>query len=372
MYHVDSSDDESFGQDEEYAIYGGGPSCGEISWISSESYVSAGDVELDGAGYVTSGDRSGTAFGGGQKSRRSRGGVMMSSSDCGECAITVDGPICSDSDGIAVLKKIITVENPTLEIGGDPAAIVNAAKEVTGCQTEECALIRAAENHPEFEDIVVRTIRDRFKASGPADSTDWLNNVNIDDVLEQFCRKYPKTYHVYFQMINFIEQRLAPGQKALKNISLVSDVLAAGKNVMCVVINTDRIGRSGIHWFCLFVDMRHAGTEADPFTIEYFNSSGQMARREITEWMHKAEHELEATDNPTAPGTKYRAKRITAATVQHQVDTDSECGVYALYYIWRRLGGAPVSEFATRIPDQWMIDFRPKLFKNRDDGDDKK
>jgi hypothetical protein len=367
MYYLnDSSDDEpDYGQNEEFAIYGGGPSCGEVSWVS------AGDVELDGQGYVTS---AGYAFGGrSHRKSKSRGGSRDSnSSDCGECAITVDGPVCSDTKALTVLKHVIKTKNPSIEIGGDPVAIVDAAKTITNCESEECALMRAAENFPEFEDVIINTIRDRFKVSGPGDSTDWLNNVNIDDVLEQFCRKFPRTYHVYFQMINFIEQRLAPGQKALKNISLINDVLAAGKDVMCVVINTDRIGRSGIHWFCLFVDMRTSGTERDPFTIEYFNSSGQMARREVSEWMHKAERELEATDNPRVAGTKYHAERVTAATVQHQVDTDSECGVYALYYIWRRLNGAPISEFSTRIPDQWMIDFRPKMFTNRDNRGGKK
>lgn len=357
MYQVDEFDDETFGQDDEFAIYGGGPSCGEVSWPTRQF---GGQVELEGDGYVVSGGHCG------QKSRVSpSGGTNISDRENRECAITVDGPVCSDAKALNVLKQVVRSYNPEIETGGDPVSIVELAKGVTQCETEECALIRAAKKHPEHEDIVDETIRDRFKVSGPGDSTDWLNNVNIDDVLEQFCRKYPRTYHVYFQMINFVEQRLAPGKKALKNISLVNDVLGSGKNVMCVVINTDRIGNSGIHWFCLFVDMRPAGTENDPFTIEYFNSSGQMARSEVTQWMHKAERELESADNPNVPGTKYHTKRVTAATVQHQIDTDSECGVYALYYIWRRLRGAPISEFSVRIPDQEMINFRPKLFKNR-------
>ena len=45
----------------------------------------------------------------------------------------------------------------------------------------------------------------------------------------------------------------------------------------------------------------------------------------------------------------------------------SECGVYALYYIWARLHGIPYTEFNDDyiIPDEDMIKFRKFLFRKQ-------
>ncbi len=157
-------------------------------------------------------------------------------------------------------------------------------------------------------------------------------------------------------MIDFDEQKVPDGTVTLKNVSLIKDVINAGKDMFCVVINTDRTGRPGQHWFALFCDFR-----STPFTIEYFNSSGAPLTEgkliSIKEWMTKAELELEAGDYPV--------KRVSAAVIQHQ-RSDTECGVYSLYYIYRRIRGASIEEFATRIPDADMIAFRKKLFRNRE------
>jgi hypothetical protein len=344
---------------DEVGVYGGCFSCGEVELEEAEPYVVS------------------TAHGGKAKIKIRNASAGGGQTDCGECAITVDGPVCSDPLMLTRIRSYIEEKNPsaTVSAGDDPVKLVTTAKDVTGCNTEECALRTIARENPSAQGIVADTIRNNFKVDGPADSTKWLNNDNIDKILAQIAKKHQGLYAMPFHMINFARsQGDSDAEDAaklrsmprvnLRNISLIKDVLNAGKNMFCVVINTDKYGNPGIHWFCLFCDFRPRGTVEDPFTIEYFNSSGSRARNEIAEWMSKAEAEIESSFD--AAGNPRHAKRVTAATVQHQKDTDSECGVYSLYYIWRRVNGASISEFGTRIPDARMIEFRTELYRNRE------
>jgi hypothetical protein len=351
----------TYNRETEIDVYGGSLSCGEVD---------LDDTEDDTEPYVTSHVVDG---GGGSKKRvdarsAKEDGVFDSSAssggeadeaECGECSIAVDGPVCSDTRAVAIVKDYLKQKERSVVSSG-AVEIIAAAKDITDCKTEECALVTIAKENPMASAIVAETIRDNFKVDGPADSTKWLNNSNIDDILAQLVRKHPSVYHMPFHMIDFEDQDLPSGKITLKNVSLVKDVINRGKDMFCVVINTDKYGNPGLHWFALFCDFRGSPEDASVkhhATIEYFNSSGASAPLRIKEWMSRAEMELEAAGYPT--------KRISAAVIQHQ-RSDTECGVYSLYYIYRRIKGASVEEFATRIPDAQMIAFRKKMFRNRE------
>jgi len=352
--------DDGYDSTAERDVYGGSFSCGEITLPDAsggskkqDDFDASNVSGVSGFSYIVS-------TGGGDASSCNIPAVGNTKEDCTECAIAIDGPVCSGTGALVVLKKFAEAKDMPM-VNATPETVVETAKKLTGCNTEECALRTIAQEDPSVRIVVAETIRDNFKVDGPADSTKWLNNQNIDSVLAQLCKKYPSIYHLPYQMIDFAVQPSTPTWKSLGDVNLVKDVISAGKNMFCVVINTDITGKPGKHWFCIFCDFRRAGTEDDPFTIEYFNSSGSRARTEIANWMHKMETEIESS--PMLSGK--HVKRVTAATIQHQKDTDSECGVYALYYIYRRIKGAPIEEFGTRIPDAQMVKFRSKLFRNR-------
>lgn len=355
--------DDDYDPSIEIDVYGG-ISCGEIEDYEPTQFIvsTSGGTKTSINPSASSGVSGFSYIMGGTGAFTKEVSSSVPSDDCNECAITITDPICSGESALTVLKKF-TEQNDVPITSDEPVKIVGAAKMLTGCDTEECALQKIAQENPSARIIVAETIRDNFKADGPSDSTEWLNNNNIDAILAQLCKKYPTLVRLPFHMIDMIDpdsQYSAFGKLTLKNIDIEKNILDLGKNMLCVVINTDTTGRPGIHWFCLFCDFRRAGTRADPYTIEYFNSSGSRARSEVAEWMHRAEQMIEGMNPPRF------AKRVTAATVQHQMDTDSECGVYSLYYIYRRVKGAPIEEFSIRVPDVQMIKFRKKLFKNRD------
>jgi hypothetical protein len=183
----------------------------------------------------------------------------------------------------------------------------------------------------------VRDLDTRFKAKGPWDSTNWLDNKNIDDVLQRYARKFPRFYHCEFQMRDFAAQ---PGNE-LAVLDFVD--LSKKYDAFGVVLNTDLTNSPGEHWVCCFVDFRGK-------TVEYFDSAGQPPKTEFLEFCIKTASELGFRD-------------VMVTKVQHQTG-QTECGIYSLFYILCRLHGVAYKQFEyKRIPDDVMIDFRKYLFR---------
>jgi hypothetical protein len=123
-----------------------------------------------------------------------------------------------------------------------------------------------------------------------------------------------------------------------------------------VVLNTDKYSGNGIHWFCLFGDFRGKGTQDDPYTLEYFNSSGDRPRASVAEWLVKQETSI----NKKLPDKTVVVRKDMP--IAHQ-QGDTECGVYSLYYLIERIKGKSRDEInSAEIPDDEMTKFRQALF----------
>lgn len=216
--------------------------------------------------------------------------------------------------------------------------------------------------HPEFQKVVgsepvKRVLNFRFKPEGPWNSTALLDNFNIDNLLAQFASDhYRKTtgrkfYHIPFQMIDFDQVR-----SELSRISIPA-VIGAGYDSFGVVLNTDVSTGRGKHWFCLFGDLKHRGTEDDPYIIEYFNSSGNPPRPSVRTWMEKTCRDIMLTLGK-------HADTHTAAPKQIQT-SKTECGVWSVMYIKSRLEGHPPDWFyKNKTTDDDIEAFRRYLFRH--------
>jgi hypothetical protein len=217
--------------------------------------------------------------------------------------------------------------------------------------------IRAAVG-PEYATMVIKR---RFKPTGPAHSTALLTNVDIDSTLAQWASLstgpdrdraivVDKFYHMPFQMIDFAETG-----SDLAQVDLMA-IKAAGYGAMGVVINTDRHRGPGKHWFCLYVDLGHDGTETDPITLEYFNSSGNPPASEISDWLEQTSHKLLRDDKIHAEIVRSAARRLQ--------QSHTECGVWSLLYIRERLEGKPPTwYYDVGANDNDMISARARLFR---------
>jgi hypothetical protein len=199
-----------------------------------------------------------------------------------------------------------------------------------------------------------------FKPKGPANSTDLLNNYNIDNTMKQWAGegkiKNKKFYAVPFQMIDFANQR-----SELNNLD-IPDLMHKGYDSFGVVFNTDVSSGRGKHWFCVYGNLKpngvgQPGTEKNPITIEYFNSSGNPAKEEVVVWMEKLIADL-LHDN------KIYAVRVNAVQGNQIQKSKTECGMWSLIYIWSRLMDKPTDWLIkNNATDEEVIEARKRFFR---------
>lgn len=312
------------------------------------------------------------------------------STDEGECSLAARGAKkgaggpCSTKPVIRLLSDfIVTVDSGSADSGAadSGAALakkdggsktVQAAAAALSCSTEACVL-----NHPKFREFaskrgaagaVARDAERNFKTRGPRDSTQLLSNFNIDGVLQEWAAADPSFYNYGFNMMDFEETggslaRVDPVDilrgRAPQDLGRMGGVVRRPCTTFACVLNTDVSTGRGKHWVAVFGDCRPRGGAAPAvWTVEYFNSAGNPPPPPVTRWMEETAARLETAKE--GPG---RVDVVCLSDLRHQ-DSHTECGLYCLYYIRRRLEAAPLSEFrGERIPDEAMTEFRRHVFR---------
>lgn len=295
-----------------------------------------------------------------------------------ECALYLEkGPNepCSSAAMIAAVSNEVGVS-------GDPAAVIDAAKIKLNCDTERCVVSKLSGQIS--KDEIART----FKIKGPVDST-LLSNYNIDGVLNQWRLKYVDFFPYNFNMLNYASYSFSHGQvlaapDTLATIPFIDlykgnypreDGTGVHYRTAACVINTDVYQGRGKHWMALFAD-----TRGPVWSIEFFNSSGNSPAPEWCNWMVKTKSQMETlaeADTKTGlvtsvvvgairpeirPAVKIDVVKV--CNIRHQ-QSRSECGLYALFYIWARLHGVSYEYFkSTPIKDQLMFEFRQHLYSD--------
>ena len=271
-----------------------------------------------------------------------------------ECALHIHGEsgICMPKGAIERIKAYLV--NTGISVGKSDADVIQTAMASLGV-TKESELLEHCDIREHIGESAAKRILDTFfKSIGPADSTALLDNFNIDETLERWSKLSSdlfkaKFYHVPFQMIDFAKMNTE-----LAKLD-VAQLMRDGYDCFGVVLNTDVHSGKGKHWFCLYGDLKHKGTEKDPIVLEYFNSSGNAAVSEVRDWLAETEHELRKNG---IEATIYRS--VPRRLQQSQ----TECGVWSLMYILSRLKGRPPDWFyRNKVNDEDMIDVRAFLFR---------
>lgn len=233
------------------------------------------------------------------------------------------------------------------------------------------------------EDEADAVLDAHFKVAGPRDTTELLTNEHIDTVLQQWAAADRQSTFVPFpfamidttvkQAHHPLTAAAAPCSKTRFGGLCFAAQLAAGAQTFACVLNTDYLGRGGLHWFAVFVDTRPGRSNpttgggsdnAATWTVEYFNSSGRPAHPNVTRWMARARLALaEARAQDAAQYGTGAVESVRVSQIQHQ-RSQTECGLYALYYIRCRLDGTPYSRFARgAVSDSLMREFRQHVFR---------
>jgi len=234
----------------------------------------------------------------------------------------------------------------------DPEAekALNVLTEKFNCPKgdESCVINKAAkegiiEKHEKHKALAV------IKPKGPING-EWLSDADIWKIMCGWKELHPNFYPINYAMLDFMDY---PDIYELAKFNPVN-ILKDGKNCFGCICNTDKHVGNGIHWVAIFGDMRGSSE----WTVEFFNSTG----KEYESFIKFTER---AADQLRKYKPEINCKSVLATKKEHQ-QSDSECGLYSLYYIYARLVlEKPYTMFdEITVTDINMFTFRKSLFSN--------
>jgi len=177
----------------------------------------------------------------------------------------------------------------------------------------------------------------------------WLNTDDIEAVMKQYVDAYP-----YFEFLGVVPIDFSakdPYEKSKDKcmneefckIDLKA-LRASGKTVIGAVYNLDPHFKGGSHWIALVIDLRVN-------KVYYFDSYGVKPPQQIARYMRYL--------------TLQEPKLVLESNGHRFQRSDTECGMYSMYFIICMIHGVNFSKFCKNpIPDKWMYEFRNTLFDN--------
>lgn len=188
-----------------------------------------------------------------------------------------------------------------------------------------------------FIDIITdKNLREKlkyftFKPKGTTKRKSWLSTININQVVQQY-QELDKTFEFLGALPSDFYTQLKVDYNMFKKYKRLA-----------VIFNLDTHDQPGSHWVTLFIDNTIK-------TMEYFDSTGNSPNEHISKFIHILRKLL--------PNYSFLVNKQV-----HQ-SKNSECGVYAIYYIVQRLLGNNFEKITSNIiKDEDMSLFRDVIFR---------
>jgi hypothetical protein len=163
----------------------------------------------------------------------------------------------------------------------------------------------------------------------------WLSTKDINNVLQQYQDNY-----------NFKFLGALPSDFYKITMVNYNDIYNYKK--IGFVLNLDDHTKGGSHWVALLIDNTLK-------TIEYYDSAGKRPNKNIQNFITKVYNFVK----------KHNKYTIKYNTTTHQLK-NTECGVYAIHFIIKRIIGVPFDTICNdTIPDEQMAIFRYYIFRPR-------
>lgn len=185
----------------------------------------------------------------------------------------------------------------------------------------------------------------------------WLTNEDIEKVMKQYEEAYPEFRFLGAVPIDFsapdpyIRTEAGSGGGSTSNLDKcmvqefckvnLKEAIASGKKLLGAVFNLDPHYKGGSHWVSLVI----RPTEG----VYYFDSYGLPPPLQIARFMRNL-----TLQNP---------KLVLASNGRRFQYSNTECGMYSLYFIIRMLFGQDFKKYCKhRIADKYMLQLRKVLF----------
>jgi hypothetical protein len=199
-----------------------------------------------------------------------------------------------------------------------------------------------------------------FRPDGPEGKTGWLSTSDINNVMNQYEKKYND--FKFFGAVPYDFEDL----KFLK-VSKINfkDLGKTGKNQLGMVVNLDKHNMKGSHWVAIYVNLEK---EQIYFFDSFANQPGDLVKKflgKCLKYMYKKRFNTDLTKNDLDEYNMNLDKfDVRYNSIRHQFK-NSECGVYSMNFILRLLNGEDFDSITTNITkDDQMNECREIYFKN--------
>lgn len=242
-------------------------------------------------------------------------------------------------------------------VADEPSQILDELhKKLPTCASEECFLKQIQDEQLQ-EKIKEALFSPKKPKSWKKNKNSWLSNIDISEVLLQYEKTYPKFKFMDSTYLDF-DSKLSDGtcvEEELCKFDL-NEHMKNGKTKFGFVFNLAKYGKPGIHWISLFVDV-------DNKVIFFMDSAGDPIPDEVMALVNRIKKQA-----------NFKFRFDQSYPMEHQYG-NSECGMYALYFIITMLTGKTsngteldcnkkkINYFKKRrIPDKHVEELRNRYF----------
>jgi hypothetical protein len=220
----------------------------------------------------------------------------------------------------------------------------------TRCKSERCWVEKSPLDTKEKKDIFKAYFRPKMPDEWSENEREWLDTLNIENVLKQYEESNPEFKFYGANPIDFSAPNPYKKGSLERKECLTDDICkidlkalqAAGKTKLGFVYNMDPSNKGGSHWVASFTDI-------PAHRSYYFDSYGMKALPQVARFMRAL------TLQDPKMKLQYNARRFQFR--------ESECGVYCIYFIIRMLEGADFVKFCRSDPrDSDMLLLRQYIY----------
>jgi len=223
----------------------------------------------------------------------------------------------------------------------------------TKCKTERCWIEKARIDRTKKREILKEYFRPTMPDSWQERPAEWLDSLNIADVLKQYEVAYPHfkffgTNPIDFSAPNPYKKDSVKNKECLQDEICklnLKDMQENGITSLGFVYNLDPSNKGGSHWIASYTDI--PGHKS-----YYFDSYGFKAPPQIARFLRSL------TLQDPKMSLEYCARRFQFG--------QSECGMYCIYFILRMLEGDDFKTFCRNpIKDSDMTELRKTIFSQK-------
>lgn len=184
-----------------------------------------------------------------------------------------------------------------------------------------------------------------FRPLGPEGRFEWLNTVNIDEVMNQYEMDIKDFLFLGAVPMDFQKINL----KGIADLNIEKEYKEGIKR-FGIIFNLDESWQSGSHWTSAYADIEKG-------KVFYFDSYGTPPEERVVKLLNKFCIYYESKN-------KGNRCKLIYNKVRHQYE-NSECGVYSINFILDLLKGRDFDELCnTKLKDREVNKLRKKIFRN--------